>query len=52
MNNAGKLDQQSSDSTVWLFQNVQIKAMVGTSPTNQGPTYFLAHQGIVSGWPE
>ena len=50
MNNAGKFIN-SLDSTV-DFQNVQIKAMVGTSPTNQGPTYFLAHQGIVSGWPE
>jgi hypothetical protein len=50
MNNAGKTIN-SLDST-GDFQNIQIKAVVDTSPPNQGLTYYLAHHGIVSGWPE
>jgi hypothetical protein len=48
MNNAGKMIN-SLDST-GDSQNIQIKATVVTSP--QGYTHFLAHEGIVSGWPE
>jgi hypothetical protein len=48
---SGGMFLNSLDST-GDFQNVQIKATVGTSPPNNGLVYYLVHDGIVSGWPE